>query len=52
MKHVTLGNYSRSEIAWLGEMIAEKLADMGYEDVEGFAFRIEVQFEEPQEDEA
>lgn len=52
MKHVTLENYSGSELAWLGEMIAEKLIDMGHEGVEAFVFSIEVEFEEPQEDTA
>jgi len=35
----------------LGEMIAEKLADMGYEGVGGFHFSVEVEFEEAKEDE-
>jgi hypothetical protein len=46
MKHVTLESYTNSEIEWLGEMIAEKLTDMGYEGVEGFVFSVEVEFEE------
>lgn len=50
MKHVTLEDYSWSEVAWLGEMIAEKLIDMGYEGVESFHFSVEVEFEEAEED--
>ena len=46
MIHVTLENYTSSEIEWLGEMIAEKLNDMGYDGFEGFAFSVEVDFEE------
>lgn len=42
MKHVTLENYTSSEVEWLGEMIAEKLIDMGYTDIEGFSFSVEV----------
>lgn len=51
MTHVTLERYSWSEVAWLGEMIAEKLADMGYEDVGSFHFSVEVEFEEAEENE-
>ena len=50
MKHVTLEGYSWGEIAWLGDMITEKLADMGYEGVDGLHFSIEVEFEEVEED--
>ncbi len=50
MTHVTLGNYTSSEVEWLGEMIAEKLIDMGYEGIEGFAFSVEVDFEIEQHD--
>jgi hypothetical protein len=50
MKHVTLEGYSWSEIAWLGEMITEKLADMGYEGVGSFHFSVEVEFEEAEEE--
>ena len=50
MKHVTLENYSWGEIAWLGDMIAEKLTDMGYEGVGNFHFSVEVEFEEAEED--
>ena len=49
MTHVTLENYTRSEVEWLGEMIAEKLIDMGYDGIEGFAFSVEVDFEETEE---
>ena len=52
MKHVTLEDYSWSEVAWLGEMIREKLADMGYEGVDSIAFSVEVEFEEAEEDAA
>jgi hypothetical protein len=45
MKHVTLESYTNREIEWLSEMIAEKLADMGHEGVEGFLFSVEVEFE-------
>jgi len=51
MKHVTLENYSWGEVAWLGDMIAEKLIDMGYEGVESFNFSVEVEFEPAEEDE-
>ena len=51
MKHVTLENYSWSEVAWLGEMIAEKLAEMGHEGVGSFNFSVEVEFEEAEETE-
>ena len=51
MKHVTLEDYSWSEVAWLGEMIAEKLAEMGYEDVGSFSYSIEVEFEPAEENE-
>jgi len=47
--HVTLENYTRSEVEWLGEMIAEKLIDMGYDGIGGFAFSVEVDFEETEE---
>ena len=50
MKHVTLEGYSWSDMAWLGEMIAEKLIDMGYEGVESFHFSVEVEFETAEED--
>jgi hypothetical protein len=50
MTHVTLENYTSSEVEWLGEMIAEKLIDMGYEGIEGFAFSVEVDFEIEQYD--
>jgi hypothetical protein len=50
MKHVTLEGYTNREIEWLSEMIAEKLADMGYEGVEGFLFSVEVEFEEAEDD--
>ena len=43
--NVTLENYSRSEAAWLCEMIAEKLAEMGHDDVGSFSYSIEVEFE-------
>ena len=46
MKHVTLEDYSWNEIAWLGDMIVEKLADMGYEGVGSIHFSVEVEFEE------
>lgn len=52
MKHVTLEDYSWSEIAWLGDMIAEKLADMGYEGVDSIHFSIEVEFEQAEEEDA
>lgn len=50
MTHVTLEDYTSSEVEWLGEMIAEKLIDMGYEGIEGFAFSVEVDFEIEQYD--
>jgi hypothetical protein len=46
MKHVTLENYTKSEIEWLAEMVAEKLIEMGYEDIGSYAFSVEVDFEE------
>ena len=49
MTQVTVGNYTNGEIEWLAEMIEEKLADMGYEGIEGFAFSLEVEFEETKE---
>ena len=52
MKHVTLNDFSNKEICWLAEMIEEKLADMGYEGVEGFRFSVEVEFEPAEEEEA
>ena len=49
MKHVTLEDYSWNEIAWLGDMIVEKLADMGYEGVGSIHFSVEVEFEEAED---
>jgi len=49
MKHVTLEGYSWSEMAWLSDMITEKLADMGHEGVESLLFSIEVEFEEAED---
>jgi len=49
--NVTLENYSRSEAAWLCEMIAEKLAEMGHDDVGSFSYSIEVEFEPAEEEE-
>ena len=51
MKTVTLeDDFTNSERTWLGEMIIEKLAEMGHEGVVAFSFDVTVDFE--QEDEA
>lgn len=49
MTQVTLGNYTNSEVEWLGDIIAEKLIEMGYEGIEAFSFSVEVDFEETEE---
>lgn len=46
MKEVILEEYTNQEIDWLGEMIQEKLVDMGYENVSAFSFDINVCFNE------
>ena len=46
MKEVILKEYTNQEIDWLGEMIQEKLVDMGYENVSAFSFDINVCFNE------
>ena len=49
MKKVILENYTNSELDWLAEMVAEKLSEMGHEDIESFAFSVEVEFEETEQ---
>ena len=44
MKEAILKEYTNQEIDWLSEMIQEKLADMGHENVSTFSFEINVCF--------
>ena len=46
---VVIDDMTNRELDWLSEMIAEKLEDLGHEDVEGFSFQIEVFFETEKE---
>ena len=40
---VVIDDMTNRELDWLSEMIAEKLEDLGHEDVEGFSFKVEVE---------
>lgn len=43
---ITITSYTNSELDYLGQMIHEKLQDMGHEPDGGFSFDVIVTFEE------
>jgi len=42
---VVIDDMTNQELNYMCEMIAEKLIDLGHEDVEGFSYTLEVSFE-------
>jgi len=42
---IVINDMTNQELDYMGEMITEKLNDLGHEDVEGFSYTLEVFFE-------